>query len=162
MCLLDCFLPNSFPGGESYRDLIGRLESVVIDMEQQIAPVLVVSHVSVLQSLIAYFSPSPADQCMSIEVPIHTVIKFTPSRGGGWVESRHPLLPPQDLDPTNLSHHSSTGGNLVTTFESTSELSALSCSDQGKPSTPIWGDHKRPIHRRTDSAPTIPFPNLYR
>lgn len=127
-----------FPGGESYKDLISRLESVIIDMEQQTAPVMVVSHVSVLQSLISYFNNSPAHECMGIEVPMHTVIKFTPSRGGGWVESRHPLLPPEDL--------SDSSGKL-NYVESTSELSALDCSDHMVPSTPIWGDHLPPKNR---------------
>ena len=52
-----------FPGGESYKDLIQRLESCLIDMEQQVAPVLVVSHVSVLQCLLAYFRGSPVEEC---------------------------------------------------------------------------------------------------
>ena len=43
--------------------------------------------------LIAYFRNSPVEKCMDIEVPLHTVIKFTPARGGGWSESVHPLAP---------------------------------------------------------------------
>lgn len=54
-------------------------------------PTLVVSHVSVLQILIAYFRNSPVEKCMDINVPLHTVIKFTPARGGGWSESVHEL-----------------------------------------------------------------------
>jgi broad specificity phosphatase PhoE len=73
--------------------LIKRLVSVVVDMEQQVIPTLVVSHVSVLQILIAYFRNSPVEKCMEINVPLHTVIKFTPARGGGWSESVHELSP---------------------------------------------------------------------
>lgn len=69
-----------FPGGESYRDLMSRLTSVVIDVEQQVIPTLVVSHVSILQCLMAYFRNTRVERCMSIEVPLHTVIKFTPVR----------------------------------------------------------------------------------
>ena len=61
-------------------------------MEQQVTPTLVVSHVSVLQMLIAYFRNSPVEKCMDIAIPLHTVIKFTPARGGGWSESIHPLV----------------------------------------------------------------------
>jgi broad specificity phosphatase PhoE len=82
---------HRFPGGESYCDLIKRLDSVVVDMEQQVIPTLVVSHVSVLQILIAYFRNSPVEKCMDINVPLHTIIKFTPSQGGGWSESVHEL-----------------------------------------------------------------------
>jgi broad specificity phosphatase PhoE len=128
---------SRFPGGESYRDLIKRLESVIIDMEQQTGPVLVVSHVSVLQSLIAYFRQSPISQCMSIEVPLHTVIKFTPSRGGGWMESRHPLLPEESDEK-------------MVPVMSESELSALSCSEHVAAS-PIWGDHVAPKRANSNS-----------
>lgn len=81
-----------FPGGECYRDLIQRLTSVVIEIEQQVIPALVVSHLSTLQCLIAYFRNTPVEKCMAIDVPMHTVIKFTPVRGGGWCESRHHLF----------------------------------------------------------------------
>ena len=118
-----------FPGGESYKDLIKRLESPIIDLEQQTAPVLIVSHVSVLQALIAYFRQSPADQCMNIEVPMHTVLKYTPSRGGGWVESRHELIS-EDESEGNTE-------GLMANIASESELSALTFAE----SSPIWGDH---------------------
>ena len=125
---------NRFPGGESYKDLIKRLESPIIDVEQQTAPVLIVSHVSVLQALIAYFRQSPANQCVNIEVPMHTVVKFTPSRGGGWVESRHELLPDEEgqINSDPMLH-----------VTSESDLSALTSPDQVS-SSPIWGDHVPP------------------
>lgn len=62
-----------------------------MDLEQQVVPTLVVSHVSVLQLLVAYFRNSPVEECMEIDIPLHTVIKFTPARGGSWSESIHPL-----------------------------------------------------------------------
>ena len=92
------FLFQRFPGGESYSDLINRLESVVIDMEQQLGLAVVVSHVSVLQVLVSYFRSTPVEECTSIEVPMHTVLKFVPLRGGGWLESHHNLLP-DELKP---------------------------------------------------------------
>ena len=57
-----------FPGGECYGDLTSRLESIVVDMEQQVGPVLVVSHVSVLQALVSYFRNSKIEECTSIEM----------------------------------------------------------------------------------------------
>lgn len=95
-------------------------------MEQQVAPVLVVSHVSVLQALVSYFRRSPVEKCMSIEIPMHTVMKFEPSRGGGWMETRIPLLPDE-------------GGNQnMAPVQSESELSTLTASENV---SPIWGDH---------------------
>jgi len=81
------FVFLSFPGGESYSDLINRLESVIIDMEQHLGVVVAVSHVSVLQVLVAYFRSTTVEECTSIEIPMHTVLKFVPLRGGGWLES---------------------------------------------------------------------------
>merc|ERR1711862_304095 len=91
--MLECDPYNTrFPGGECYHDLINRLESCVIDMEQQVVPVLVVSHVSVIQVLLSYFRNTPIEKCTSIEVPMNTVIKISPVNGGGWTESQIPLL----------------------------------------------------------------------
>lgn len=61
-------------------------------MEQQLGLALVVSHVSVLQVLVSYFRATPVSECMDIEIPMHTVLKFTPLRGGGWLESQHVLI----------------------------------------------------------------------
>jgi broad specificity phosphatase PhoE len=126
---------NRFPGGESYKDLIRRLESVVVDVEQQVIPTLVVSHVSVLQMLIAYFRRSPVSEAMQIEVPLHTVIKFTPARGGGWTETQHVLAPVYERTPSNeasLSKVSIEGMEHVT--DGTKHPVSPS---------PIWGDHLR-------------------
>jgi hypothetical protein len=127
----------SFSGGESYRDLIRRLTSVVIDVEQQVIPTLVVSHVSILQCLMSYFRNTPVERCMSIEIPMHTVIKFTPVRGGGWSESVHPLS-------------DNNGVYSLHPVQSASEFSALTEHDDG-PLSPIWGDHQ-PIRNPSMSS----------
>lgn len=116
--------------------MIHRLESVVIEMEQQVIPVLIVSHVSTLQILIAYLRGSPVEKAVSIQVPMHTVLKYTPSRGGGWSESIHPLFPDSTPLPPAIS---------------SSDMSALS-SNASEPSTPvaatpIWGDHSESGHK---------------
>lgn len=90
-------LKTRFPGGESLQDLIHRLEPVVVELEQQVIPTIVVSHVSVLQMLVAYFRNTPVCDAMQIEVPLHTMLKFTPSRGGGWVESSQKLASVDEL-----------------------------------------------------------------
>mmetsp|Transcript_35026 Transcript_35026/g.75643 ORF Transcript_35026/g.75643 Transcript_35026/m.75643 type:complete len:517 (+) Transcript_35026:21-1571(+) len=78
-----------YPGGESQADLMLRLEQVAICLEQQVEPSLVVSHTSVLQALVAYFRNSLAETCMNIDLPLNTVFKFEPAKGGGWKETRH-------------------------------------------------------------------------
>ena len=97
------FYVRRFPGGESYSDLINRLESVIIDMEQHLGPTVVVSHVSVLQVLISYFRSTPVMECTGIEIPMGTVLKFVPLRGGGWLESHHKLVPNLSEDPSESS-----------------------------------------------------------
>ena len=119
--LHDCTAAR-FPGGECYQDLIRRLASVVIDMEQQVIPTLVVSHVSILQCLMAYFRNTPVENCMSIEVPIHTVIKFEPVQGGGFRETQHSFVSGMEIPGRKGSDLSPWGHNRNN-------------------SLPIWGDH---------------------
>lgn len=127
---------NRFPGGESYKDLIRRLESVVVELEQQVIPTLVVSHVSVLQMLMAYFRSSPVEEAMQIEVPLHSVIKFTPVRGGGWKETQHQLAPVFER-ANSLKISSPT----LVSIEGMDRVTRDGI-DPGSPS-PIWGDHMR-------------------
>jgi hypothetical protein len=113
--------------------LIARLTSIVIEIEQQVIPTLVVSHVSILQCLMAYFRNSPVEECMSIEVPLHTVVKFTPVRGGGWSESHHPLY--KVKDDGSLPKVTSSG-DLSQFSQSSAELN----DDYNNSNSPIWID----------------------
>ncbi|XP_047059920.1 6-phosphofructo-2-kinase/fructose-2,6-bisphosphatase-like [Lolium rigidum] len=45
-----------YPRGESYLDVIQRLEPVIIELERQRAPVVVISHQAVLRALYSYFA----------------------------------------------------------------------------------------------------------
>ena len=109
---------------------MSRLSSIVIDVEQEIVPTLVVSHVSILQCLMAYFRNTRVEKCMSIEVPLHTVIKFTPVRGGGWSESHHPFYDLPESDQFGMAQ-----------VESMSEMSQLGGdSESCLTPQPIWGD----------------------
>jgi hypothetical protein len=101
------------------------MESIIVDIEQQVSPVLIVSHLSVLQMLIAYMRNSPVENAMSIEVPMHTVLEFTPSRGGGWTETRHQLIKDETAPSAPLGSPESEG----------------SSRSVGAPATtPIWED----------------------
>lgn len=142
-----------FPGGECYGDIISRLESCIIDMEQQVSPVLVVSHVSVIQVLLAYFRRTPIEQCTSIEVPMHTVIKFSPVTGGGWVESQHKLLPDEDIPVSPTLDSDEEDGQHNGDISPSNSLK--SGSSHMKP--PIWGDHvvQRSLDRSHHSPKNI-------
>ncbi|KAF9608330.1 hypothetical protein IFM89_009020 [Coptis chinensis] len=65
-----------YPRGESYLDVIQRLEPVIIEHERQRAPVVVISHQAVLRALYAYFADRPLKEIPHIEVPLHTIIEI--------------------------------------------------------------------------------------
>ncbi|KAL8215190.1 hypothetical protein R6Q57_004639 [Mikania cordata] len=65
-----------YPRGESYLDVIQRLEPVIIELERQRAPVVVVAHQAVLRALYAYFADRPLKEIPHIEVPLHTIIEI--------------------------------------------------------------------------------------
>ncbi|KAH9661975.1 6-phosphofructo-2-kinase/fructose-2,6-bisphosphatase [Citrus sinensis] len=65
-----------YPRGESYLDVIQRLEPVIIELERQRAPVVVISHQAVLRALYAYFADRPLKEIPHIETPLHTIIEI--------------------------------------------------------------------------------------
>ncbi|XP_043725023.1 6-phosphofructo-2-kinase/fructose-2,6-bisphosphatase-like isoform X2 [Telopea speciosissima] len=65
-----------YPRGESYLDVIQRLEPVIIELERQRAPVVLISHQAVLRALYAYFADRPLKEIPNIEMPLHTIIEI--------------------------------------------------------------------------------------
>jgi len=74
-----------YPKGESYEDLVARLEPVIMELERQ-ENVLVVGHQAVLRCLLAYFLDKPSDELPYLRVPLHCIIKLTPLAYGCQVE----------------------------------------------------------------------------
>jgi len=167
-----------FPGGECYGDLTSRLESVVVDIEQQVGPVLVVSHVSVLQVLVAYFRNEPVEKCTSIAIPLNTILKFTPAKGGGWQESQKRILNSPSNSHTDLISmdngmlcHAPISEAHDTPLVSTPITSQMTISDHARsgtppemisplptPAPPIWGDHSRQSSKSL--MPPLPGSNI--
>jgi broad specificity phosphatase PhoE/predicted kinase len=81
-----------YPRGESYYDVIQRLEPVIVELERQRSPVLVIAHRAVLRALYGYLMGKPQDECPHLEIPLHTLIELTPTEYG-YEEHRFPLLP---------------------------------------------------------------------
>ncbi|XP_028302492.1 6-phosphofructo-2-kinase/fructose-2,6-bisphosphatase 4b isoform X2 [Gouania willdenowi] len=75
-----------YPKGESYEDLVQRLEPVIMELERQ-ENVLVVCHQAVMRCLLAYFLDKTADELPYLNCPLHTVLKLTPVAYGCKVES---------------------------------------------------------------------------
>ncbi|XP_058618903.1 6-phosphofructo-2-kinase/fructose-2,6-bisphosphatase 1 isoform X2 [Onychostoma macrolepis] len=75
-----------YPKGESYEDLVHRLEPVIMELERQ-ENVLVICHQAVMRCLLAYFLDKTADDLPYLKCPLHTVLKLTPLAYGCKVES---------------------------------------------------------------------------
>jgi 6-phosphofructo-2-kinase/fructose-2,6-biphosphatase len=80
-----------YPSGESYSDVIQRLEPVIVEIERQRDPVVVVGHQAVLRALYGYFQGIPQDECPHLNIPLHTVIELRPVESG-YEEERFQLL----------------------------------------------------------------------
>lgn len=66
--------------------MVVRLAPLVVELERCRRPVVVVSHLSTLQVLLAYFRGAPLEDCASFEVPADTVIELQP-HNYGWLVS---------------------------------------------------------------------------
>lgn len=67
-----------YPRGESYRDIVTRVEPVILEMEAQTDSVLILTHQAITRVFYAYLLGKKPEQCCNIEVPLHTVIEITP------------------------------------------------------------------------------------
>ncbi|CAF1229598.1 unnamed protein product [Rotaria sordida] len=75
-----------YPGGESYHDLVARLEPVIMELERA-ENLLVICHQAVARCILAYFLDKDPEHLPYIKVPLHTVIKLTPMAYGCMMES---------------------------------------------------------------------------
>jgi broad specificity phosphatase PhoE/predicted kinase len=71
-----------YPRGESYEDVIQRLEPAIIELERTRKPVLVIAHQAVLRALYAYFHSISPEQCTRLPVPLHRVLELRPHAYG--------------------------------------------------------------------------------
>lgn len=70
-----------YPGGESYEDLVARLEPVIMELERQ-ENILVIGHQAVLRCLLAYFLDKNYDDLPYLELPLHALVALTPCAYG--------------------------------------------------------------------------------
>jgi broad specificity phosphatase PhoE/predicted kinase len=88
-----------YPQGESYEDVIARVEPAIIELERNRRPVLVIAHQAVHRALYAYFREQDPEACPHLSIPLHTVIRLVPG-AYGCVETRFPLPPAKDAAST--------------------------------------------------------------
>jgi len=79
-------LTYRYPQGESYKDVIHRLEPVIFELERSTKPVLIISHRAVLRCLYAYFMDKPLKEIPYLPINLHTVYKLTPKDYGTEVD----------------------------------------------------------------------------
>ncbi|KEZ40942.1 hypothetical protein SAPIO_CDS7838 [Scedosporium apiospermum] len=77
-----------YRGGESYRDVVIRLEPIIMELERS-EDILIITHQAVLRCVYAYFMKKDQAQSPWMNVPLHTLIKLTP-RAYGTDEVRYP------------------------------------------------------------------------
>lgn len=91
-----------FPGGESFADLVRRLEPCVLDIEASMEPVLILAHSTPCRALRAYFMRIPVEECMgaasspaacALTNASNCVVELRPSISGRWKELVHQLAP---------------------------------------------------------------------
>lgn len=82
-----------FPGGESYADFVRRLMPTLVEVEQQLEPVIVIAPLSTLQVLTCYFAKQHVCEACDILIPQHSVSEWKPD-GGNF---RHTHLSEDDL-----------------------------------------------------------------
>lgn len=80
-----------YPRGESYLDVIQRVEPVIVELERQRSPVVVIAHQAILRSLYAYFMDKPLKEVPHIQVPLHTIIEIKMGMTG-MQEKRYKLM----------------------------------------------------------------------
>eukprot|EP00658_Telonema_sp_P-2_P085206 TRINITY_DN9667_c0_g1_i4.p1 TRINITY_DN9667_c0_g1~~TRINITY_DN9667_c0_g1_i4.p1 ORF type:complete len:297 (-),score=81.43 TRINITY_DN9667_c0_g1_i4:561-1451(-) len=75
-----------YPEGESYLDVVSRLQPIFIGMERQRCPLLIVAHQAVLRVIACYFNDKSPAECPHFPIPMHAVMKLTPHAYGTHME----------------------------------------------------------------------------
>ena len=75
-------LKYRYPRGESYMDMILRIEPIIFELERHGGPVIVIGHQGILRCLYGYFALAPIEDIPTIDIPLNTLIKFVPEAYG--------------------------------------------------------------------------------
>lgn len=75
-------LAYRYPRGESYMDVILRLEALAHDMERTREPILVIGHQGILRIIYAYSMGLRREEAPFVSIPLNTIIQLTPHAYG--------------------------------------------------------------------------------
>lgn len=71
-------------GGESYLDVIHRVNPLIIELERMVDNILVVTHRVVLRIILAYFLEVEKEKVPNMDVPLHTLYCLQPKAYGNY------------------------------------------------------------------------------
>jgi broad specificity phosphatase PhoE len=91
-------LAYRYPRGESYLDVIARLEPIIIEMERHQEALLIVAHQGILRIIYAFYMGLSRAEAPYVSIPLNTVVQLTP-RAYDCLESRHLLYRPERALP---------------------------------------------------------------
>jgi len=80
-----------YPRGESYLDVIARLDSLALEIERTNEPLLIVGHQGIIRILYAYLKGHDREDAPHASIPLHTVIELR-VRISDTDEEKHQLL----------------------------------------------------------------------
>ena len=90
-----------YPRGESYEDVIRRVEPVIVELERQRKPILIVAHQATLRCLYSYFMDDfVREEVPHIDLPFHSVCKLQPGPYGT-VKEFVKLIPTEESETTH-------------------------------------------------------------
>lgn len=78
----------SYPSGESYKDLVNRLEPIIMELERQ-SNVLLICHKTVMRCLLSYFLEKSSNELPFETVYTNTLIEIIPIAYGCRLEKIH-------------------------------------------------------------------------
>jgi broad specificity phosphatase PhoE len=87
-------LAYRYPRGESYLDVIARIEPIIMEMERHREPLLIVGHQGILRIIYAFYMGLSRAEAPYVSVPLNCVIQLTPS-AFGCEEKKYVLYTPQ-------------------------------------------------------------------
>jgi broad specificity phosphatase PhoE len=71
-----------YPQGESYFDIINRLEPCLVELERAAQDIVIIAHQAIVRAFFAYFIDVDPAECTTLEVPLHRVYELTPLPNG--------------------------------------------------------------------------------
>jgi broad specificity phosphatase PhoE len=71
-------LAYRYPRGESYLDVIARLEPIIIEMERHEEPLLIVAHQGILRIIYAFYMGLSRSEAPYVSIPLNTVVELIP------------------------------------------------------------------------------------